>query len=248
MAGALSVEVVERALAGDPDSLTRLVETHQDEMLNLAFRITGDSGVSWEIVSEVFLRLLEHPASVAGREGTIREPLLHGVWALARSRKPRTDELPTGDRAVEAVSAATMALPVRQRAALALGDLLRVELPLIGAILGASASEAGELLTASRLALATGLGIRGRDAGLVEREAARVYGLWPAEQADPMAPDILEEGGRRGLVAALPGLRGEAPVIAGVRITPAVGLALLLVPLLLAAAIAVAMRSGGGDG
>jgi DNA-directed RNA polymerase specialized sigma24 family protein len=242
----LSADIVERALAGDAAALRRMVDTYQDDMLNLAFRVTGDAEASWEIVRDVFMRLLEHPGSVAGREGIIEEPLLHGVWALARQTDVRHDELPRGDRAVEAVAGAAMLLPDRSRCALALGDLLRLGTPAIAAVLGITESAAAELLTRSRLQLADGLGVRGRDQALVEAEAARVYGLWPAETGDPMAPEIIDEAERRGLLGSVGGASG--PVIAGVRITPAIGLGILLVPLLIAAAIAMAVRSGGdGD-
>lgn len=246
MAEPLSADIVERALAGDAAALRRLVDTCQDDMLNLAFRVTGDAEASWEIVRDVFMRLLEHPGSVAGREATIEEPLLHGVWALARGTEPRQDELPRGDRAVEAVAGAAMLLPDRSRCALALGDLLKVETAGIAAVLGITDQAAAELLTRSRLQLADGLGVRGRDRALVETEAARLYGLWPAEAGEPMAPEILDEADRRGLLGAA-GVAG-GPVIGGVRITPAIGIGILLVPLLIAAAIAMAVRSGGDDG
>jgi DNA-directed RNA polymerase specialized sigma24 family protein len=222
------------------------VAAHQDDMLNLAFRITGDADRSWDIASEVFLRLVEHPASVAGREDAIEEPLLHGVWTLSRAVDPRHDELPRDDEAVAAVALAAMRLPERSRAALALSDRLAYPPALIGAVLGITPAAAGELVTRARLDLAEGLGVRGRDPALVENEAARLYGLWPAEQGEAMGPEIVAEADRRGLIDAA-GV-GGAPVIAGVRITPAVGIALLLVPLLIAAAIAVAVRSGGDGG
>jgi DNA-directed RNA polymerase specialized sigma24 family protein len=247
VADRLSADIVERALSGDAASLQRLVGAHQDDMLNLAFRLTGDGAASWEIVRDVFLRLLEHPASVAGREHIIEEPLLHGVWALAREAGTRTDELPAeaADRAVAAVAAASMQLPERSRCALALGDLLGLPAAGIGAILGITAPQAVELQTRARLGLAEALGVRGRDQALVENEASRLYRLWPPEQGEPMAPEVVAEAERRGLIDRS---FGEGPVIAGIRITPAVGIALLLVPLLIAAAIAVAVRSGGGDG
>ena len=244
MAQGLSGEMVERALAGDAGALRRLVDAHQDAMLNLAFRITGSAETSWDIVRDVILRMLEHPASVEGREDIIEEPLLHGVWVLARDATPRHDELPTGDRAVEAVAAASMSLPERSRCALALGDLLHLDTAMIASVVGVTPASAGELLTRSRLGLAEGLGVRGRDPQLVENEAARLYGLWPAEQADPMADEIVQEAGRRGLVDDPRG----GPVIAGVRITPPVALALVVVPILIAAALAMAIRSGGDDG
>ncbi|MFP5450286.1 MAG: RNA polymerase sigma factor [Thermoleophilia bacterium] len=246
MAEPLSADIVERALAGDAAALRRMVDTYQDDMLNLAFRVTGDAEASWEIVRDVFMRLLEHPGSVAGREAIIEEPLLHGVWTLARQTDVRHDELPRGDRAVEAVAGAAMLLPDRSRCVLALGDLLKLGTPAIAAVLGITEGAAGDLLTRSRLQLAEGLGVRGRDQALVEAEAARAYGLWPAETGDPMAPEIIDEAGRRGLLG--PAGAASGPVIAGVRITPAIGLGILLVPLLIAAAIAMAVRSGGdGD-
>lgn len=249
MAGNLRAEVVERALSGDPAALRRLVDTHQDVMLNLAFRVTGDAEAAWTICSDVFLRLLEHPESVAGREGAIEEPLLRGVWTLARRRPVTFDQVPRGDRALEAVATAALRLPDRERCALALGDLAGLAAADIGAVLDIGPEAVGGLLTTARLHLAEGLGVRGRDTALVEQEAARLYRLWPAMEADDLAPDVIAEGQRLGLVESAAGRgRGDGPVIGGVRITPAIGLAILLVPLLIAAAIAVAVRSGGGDG
>lgn len=248
----LTAQVVERALSGDAAALRQLVDTHQDAMLNLAFRITGSAEVSWEIAQDVFLRLLEHPESVAGREGQIEGPLLHGVVALASRREVSSDEVPRDDRAVEAVAETALKLPTNQRAALALGDHLHLDTAGVAAALGTTPGAAGELLTESRLALAAGLGVRGRDRRLVEQEAARLYGLWPATDADALAPDVVREARARGLAFG-PSGHGRAgagaggPVIGGVRITPVMGLALLLIPLLIAAAIAVAVRSGGGD-
>lgn len=233
-----------------------MVDAHQDAMLNVAFRITGSSEASWDIASEVFLRLLERPESVAGREGQIGDPLLHGVVALAVRRDVSLDEVPREDRAVEAVAETALKLPAQQRAALALGDHLRLDTAAVAAAMGTTPGAAGELLTESRLALAAGLGVRGRDRRLVEQEASRLYGLWPAEEADALAPDVVRDARAKGLAFGPSGHgRGRAgaageggPVIAGVRITPGIGLLLLAVPLLIAAAIAVAVRSGGdGD-
>lgn len=252
----LDAQVVERALSGDAAAVRQLVDAHQDAMLNVAFRITGSAEASWDIAREVFVRLLEHPASVAGREGQISRPLYHGVVALAVRRDVTTAEVPRDDRAVEAVAETALGLPANQRAALALGDHLGLDAAGIAASMGTTPGAAAELLTASRLALAKGLGIRGRDPRLVEREAARLYGLWPAMESDELAPDVLRDARQRGLVFGPSGHSGRwggagraggGPVIGGVRITPAMGLLLLAVPLLLAAAIAVAVRSGGGD-
>lgn len=249
MAEHLRAEVVERALSGDPAALRRLVDTHQDVMLNLAFRVTGGAEAAWTICSDVFLRLLEHPESVAGREGTIEEPLLRGVWTLARRGSVTFDQVPRDDRAVEAVATAALRLPDRERCALALGDLAGLAAADVAAVLDINADAATGLLSRSRLDLAEGLGVRGRDTQLVEQEAKRLYRLWPAMDADDLAPDVIAEGRRLGLVEAGAARgRGEGPVIGGVRITPAIGLAILLVPLLIAAAIAVAVRSGGDGG
>ncbi len=248
----LDPQVVERALSGDAAALRQMVDTHQDAMLNLAFRITGSAEASWEIAREVFVRLLEHPASVAGREGQIAGPLLHGVVALAARRDVSTDEVPRDDRAVEAVAETALTLPANQRAALALGDHLGLDSAEVAAALGTTPGAAAELQTESRLALAAGLGVRGRDRRLVEQEAARLYGLWPGTEADALAPDVLRDARSRGLAFGPSGHgragAGGGTVIGGVRITPVMGLVLLAVPLLIAAAIAIAVRSGGdGD-
>ncbi len=216
MAGKLRAEVVERALSGDPAALRRVVDTHQDVMLNLAFRVTGDAEAAWTICSAVFLRLLAHPESVAGREGAIEEPLLRGVWTLARRQPVTFDQVPKDDRALEAVATASLRLPDRERCALALGDLAGLTAAEFGTVLDITPDAATALLSTARLDLAEGLGIRGRDTALVEQEARRLYRLWPVMEADDLAPDVIAEGQRLGLVAAGAGRgRGDPPPRSG---------------------------------
>lgn len=248
----LDPEVVQQAVAGNAAAVREVVQARQDAMLLLAYRVIGSADEAWEIVAEVFMRFIEAPERVLDRDPQLTVPLLHGVWALARRREVSLEEIPEGDRAVEAVVEAALQLPDRQRAELALRDGIGLDEAGVAGVLDIDTTAVAGEVRAARVALAQSLGIRGRDRVRVEEEARRVYRLWPALDLGDMAPEVVRDARRRGLVHGPSGLResgGDAGalMIGNMRITPAMGLGILLVPLLIAAAIAMAVR-GGGDG
>ena len=124
---------------GDLAAFESLVRTHQRMIHSLTFRMTGSMADAEDLAQETFIRAFQQLDSYRGtakfsswlyriaintclnwrhRESRRRE--IHDGWAADAALRPEADPPSGGDDAGQAVQAALMKLPAKQRAAIVL--------------------------------------------------------------------------------------------------------------------------------
>jgi len=130
-------ELMARAARGDMDAFERLVLTHQQAALAVAYRFLGNSTMAEDAVQEAFCRILARAGSYRP-SASFRTYLYNVIWHICidtyrRKRPQELDRMPArADPAeqppeaamrrerAELVRAALQRLPARQRMALVL--------------------------------------------------------------------------------------------------------------------------------
>ena len=172
-AQATDAALIERSRAGDAAAVALLVERHADDVYRIAYRLVGQKAQAEDIAQDVLMRMLSY------REGWLSKTSFH-VWLrrtvynrmidVYRKNRPWqmgglddaseiADGALTQDDAMEAdethagVTAAVMALPLRQRTAVTLCFFEHMSLAEAGDVMKVSVGAVESLLHRAKQAL-----------------------------------------------------------------------------------------------
>lgn len=168
-----------RVAAGDAAAFGRLTQRHTPMVYGLAWRLLGDGAEAEDVVQEAFVKLWVNAKGWApsggGLGGWLRRIATNACLDRLRKRRfvsdeaipERADEAPRGEEALDAarrqqaVAAAILALPERQRAAIVLTYHEGVPNAEAAAILGIGVKALESLLVRARQALTRALSGQG---------------------------------------------------------------------------------------
>jgi RNA polymerase sigma-70 factor (ECF subfamily) len=144
----------------DHAAFATLYERYEERAFNLAYRIAGSEADAADAVREAFLEATQKLPRLAGGEASFGHCLFGAIRNACHDLMPRRQR-PLPAEAVpaapgpsqEAIAAASMRLPVRQREALALRELGQLSYGEIAAIMEASGNSVAQLISRARINL-----------------------------------------------------------------------------------------------
>ena len=168
------VQLMRRLADGDRSALAILVHRHQHNVLELAYRTTGDRTLAEDIAQDAFLRIWKSAGRykpTAQFSTWLYRIIVNLCLDVFKKRKPITGDLPDGpDLQIEepmvvleqndrglAIRRAIAGLPERQRIAVVLQRFSGLPIRGIAEVIGTSESAVESLLVRAHAALRTSL-------------------------------------------------------------------------------------------